>query len=406
MYLNRLSLTNFRVFSRLELDFPRRVILFHGANAQGKTTILEAVAFLALFTSFSAGADRQLLNFNLPEDEPVKVGRIIGEFERDGRKNTLEIRLIQEPNGSFGSTRFRKEALLNGVNRRFSELYGQFNAVSFLPQMAKIFEGSPSDRRRYLDEILCQIEPGYSKHLSRYNQAMTRRNALLKRLGEVGGQPDELEFWDNMLAEHGAYLVKGRIGMLGQLEGYARQSHQQMTQGREVFRLEYQPSFDPTHSLTGQIALPGVQHLEEASQIEVKDIENGFADELRRRRKQDIQRGSTSVGPHRDELRFLANQVDLGDYGSRGQTRTALLSLKFAEVELMKQRSGEWPVLLLDEVMAELDPIRRGALLGLLDKVEQAFVTTTDLEMFEPQFLAQHEIWKVQRGVVSKEALV
>jgi len=155
MYLNRLSLTNFRVFSRLELDFPRRVILFHGANAQGKTTILEAVAFLALFTSFSAGADRQLLNFNLPEDEPVKVGRIIGEFERDGRKNTLEIRLIQEPNGSFGTTRFRKEALLNGVNRRFSELYGQFNAVSFLPQMAKIFEGSPSDRRRYLDEILC-----------------------------------------------------------------------------------------------------------------------------------------------------------------------------------------------------------------------------------------------------------
>ncbi len=189
-----------------------------------------------------------------------------------------------------------------------------------------------------------------------------------------------------MLAEHGAYLVKGRIGMLGQLEGYARQSHQQMTQGREVFRLDYQPSFDPTHSLTGQIALPGVQHLEEASQIEVKDIENGFADELRRRRKQDIQRGSTSVGPHRDELRFLANQVDLGDYGSRGQTRTALLSLKFAEVELMKQRSGEWPVLLLDEVMAELDPIRRGALLGLLDKVEQAFVTTTDWKCLSRSF--------------------
>ena len=406
MYLTRLSLNNFRVFSRLELDFPRRVILFHGANAQGKTTILESVAFLALFTSFSASADRQLLNFNLPESEPVKVGRIVGEFERAGRKNTLEVRLIQEPNGGNGSSRFRKEALLNGVIRRFSDLYGQFNAVTFIPQMAKIIEGGPADRRRYLDEILCQIEPGYSKHLLRYSQVMTRRNALLKRLGEFGGPTDQLDYWDGLLAEHGAYLVRGRIGMLGELESFARQSHEELTMRREVFRLEYQPSFDPTQSQSGQISLPGVQHLAEASSIEVKDIELGFAKQLQKHRKDDIQRGSTSVGPHRDELRFLANQVDLADFGSRGQMRTALLSLKFAEVDLMKQRSGEWPVLLLDEVMAELDPIRRGALLSLLDKVEQAFVTTTDLDMFERKFLDLHEVWKVERGVVSKETQV
>ncbi|MEL7625272.1 MAG: DNA replication/repair protein RecF [Anaerolineaceae bacterium] len=403
MHLTRLSLTNFRVFSRLELDFPRRVILFHGANAQGKTTILEAVAFLALFTSFSAGSDRQLLNFNLPESERIKVGRIVGEFERAGRKNTLEVRLIQEPNGGNGTTRFRKEALLNGVNRRFSELYGQFNAVSFLPQMSKIFEGGPSDRRRYLDELLCQIEPGYSKHLLRYNQAMTRRNALLKRLGEFWGPPDQLDYWDGMMAEHGAYLIRGRIGVIKQLEELARQSHHQLTQGREVFRLDYQLSFDPTQALSGQIELPGVQRLTESSAIEVKEIETGFASQLVKRRKDDILRGSTSTGPHRDDLRFIANQVDLGDYGSRGQMRTALLSLKFAEVDLMRQRTGEWPVLLLDEVMAELDPVRRAALSDLLDKVEQAFVTTTDLDMFEPEFLAQHEVWKVQHGVVSKE---
>jgi DNA replication and repair protein RecF len=153
----------------------------------------------------------------------------------------------------------------------------------------------------------------------------------------------------------------------------------------------------------GQISLPGVHQLGDASKIEVKEIEAGFAAELQRRRREDIQRGSTSIGPHRDELRFLANQVDLGDYGSRGQIRTALLSLKFAEVEVMKQRSGEWPVLLLDEVMAELDPIRRAALLSLLDRVEQSFVTTTDLDMFEQNFLDQHDVWKVERGVVSKE---
>ncbi|NLC30249.1 MAG: DNA replication/repair protein RecF [Chloroflexi bacterium] len=403
MLLTRLSLTNFRVFSRLELDFPRRVILFHGENAQGKTSVLEAVAFLALFTSFSASTDRQLLNFNLPESETTKVARIIGEFERGGRKNTLEVRLILEPNSTNGGLRFRKEALLNGVKRRFSDLYGQFNAVSFLPQMAKIFEGGPSDRRRYLDETLCQIEPGYSKHLLRYNQVMTRRNALLKSLGESGGPPDQLDYWDGMLAEHGAFLIKGRFRLLAQLGELARESHQQMTQGREVLRLEYQPSFDPTQPLSGQIRLPDVQRLEDAGDVEVKEIEGVFVREFQKRRRDDIRRGSTGLGPHRDELRFLANQVDLGNYGSRGQTRTALLSLKFAEVELMKQRSGEWPVLLLDEVMAELDPIRRGALLGVLDKVEQALVTTTDLDMFEDEFLSQHDVWQVKQGVVLKE---
>lgn len=142
----------------------------------------------------------------------------------------------------------------------------------------------------------------------------------------------------------------------------------------------------------------------EVSSLDVEEIKSSFIKELHRRHKDDLQRGSTSIGPHRDELRFLANQIDLGDFGSRGQMRTALLSLKFAEVDLMKLRTGEWPVLLLDEVMAELDPVRREALLGLLDRVEQAFVTTTDLDMFESSFLIAHEVRKVRQGVVLKEA--
>jgi len=316
-------------------------------------------------------------------------------------KNTLEVRLILEPNGAEGSLRLRKEALLNGVSRRFSELFGQFNAVSFLPQMAKIIEGSPSDRRRYIDEILCQIEPGYSKHLLKYNQAIVRRNALLKRLGEFGGSADQLDPWDSLLAEHGSFLIKGRIELIKQLGLLARESHQQLTQGKEVFRLDYQPSFDPIQPKSGQISLP-VETLVDRSGLEAKEIELSFAHELRQRHRKDIQRGSTSKGPHRDELRFLANQIDLGDFGSRGQSRTALLSLKFAEVELMKERSGEWPVLLLDEVMAELDPHRRAALMGLLDKVEQALITTTDVEMFEADFLANHEVWNVKQGIVSQ----
>ena len=148
MHLTRLALTNFRIFSRLDLQFPKKIILLAGSNAQGKTTILEAVAYLANFSSFFAATDRQLLNFNL-QPEPVLVGRIVGEYQRGLKSHTLEVRFIQEYNGNPNAPRFRKEILLDGIRKRMGEVYGQFNAVSFLPQMAKIIEGSPSDRRQY-----------------------------------------------------------------------------------------------------------------------------------------------------------------------------------------------------------------------------------------------------------------
>lgn len=401
MHLTRLSLSNFRIFSRLELDFPRRVILFYGSNAQGKTSILEAVAFQALFASFTAAADRQLINFNLPEDDDIRVGRIVAGFERGGKQHTLETRLILERNGRDETARFRKQALLDGLPKRFGELFGQFNAVSFLPQMSKIIEGSPSDRRRFMDEVLCQTEPGYSRHMIKYNQALTRRNALLKLLAEHRGSLDQLDPWDQLLAEEGAHLICGRLKLVKEIELLAQARHQELSQGKEVLRLDYQPSFDPSAADGGQLGLP-VDLNERYPQFGIEEAREAFSRGLARKHQTDLQRGITSVGPHRDELRFLANQVDLGNYGSRGQARTALLSLKFAEVDLMKARTGEWPVLLLDEVMAELDPARRQALMNLLDQAEQAFVTTTDLEMFEPAFLARHEVWNVHQGVVQK----
>ena len=186
MYLTRLSLTNYRIFSRLELDFPRRVILFTGQNAQGKTSILEAVAYLANFSSFSTANDRQLMNFYAP-NEPIMVGRIQGEFERAGRRQTIEVRLIQDVAANPGSPRFSKQVLLDGVKKRISDVYGQFNAVTFLPQMSRVIEGAPADRRQYFDEILSQVEPGYSRHLSAYGKALAQRNALLKPLRKLAG---------------------------------------------------------------------------------------------------------------------------------------------------------------------------------------------------------------------------
>lgn len=401
MYLTRLALTNFRIFSRLDLQIPRKVILLAGSNAQGKTTILEAAAYLANFSSFYAATDRQLLNFNL-QPEPVLVGRIVGEYQRGLRSHTLEVRFIQEFNGSPNAPRFRKEVLLDGVKKRLSEVYGQFNAVSFLPQMSRIIEGSPSDRRQYLDEALAQAQPGYARHSTDYTKALNQRNALLKILAERGGDTRQLEAWDEMLARHGAEIMRARVQALKELEEQAAAVHQQLTRGTELLRLLYKPAYEPLPAPKGQMALP-VQAAVDRSQLSVEDLEAGFRKALHAAYREDISRGMTTLGPHRDEFRFIGSGIDLGDFGSRGQGRTALLSLKFAEVQWMRARTGEWPVLLLDEIMAELDPQRRADLLVVLGQVEQALLTSTDLEMFSPEFTQNHEVWRVRDGIVMPE---
>jgi len=400
MYLTRLSLTNYRIFSRLELDFPRRVILFTGQNAQGKTSIIEAVGYLANFSSFSAASDHQLMNFNTP-NEPLMVSRILGEFVREGRHHTLEVRLIQDAATSPANPRFSKQVLLDGVKKRISDAYGQFNAVTFLPQMSRVIEGAPADRRQYFDEILSQVEPGYSRHLSAHSKALTQRNALLKTLAEVGGDKAQLEPWDELLAKHGAAIMRARILALAALEKQAIPIHQRLTRDAEILQFHYQPSFEPLKKPAGQMALP-VQTTLDRTGISVDDLERGLLAAIKQSTHADIQRGQSSIGPHRDEVRFLSNQIDLGDFGSRGQTRTALLTLKFAEVAWMKQRTGEWPVLLLDEIMAELDPQRRKDLLSVVGQVEQAFLTATDLDMFTPEFVHDHEVWQVNQGIVSR----
>ncbi len=400
MYLIRLSLTNFRIFTRLELDFPRRVILFTGQNAQGKTSILEAVAYLANFSSFSAGSDRQLMNFSTPI-ELIMVARIVCEFEREGRRHTIEVRLIQDSATNPASPRFSKQVLLDGVKKRVGDVYGQLNAVTFLPQMSRVMEGAPADRRQYFDEILSQVEIGYAKHLSAYSKALSQRNALLKTLAEVGGDKAQLEPWDELLARHGAAIMHARILALSSLEKQAIPIHQRLTRDLEILQFHYQPSYEPLKKPAGQMALP-VQTTVDRKGISADDLERGLLAAMKQSYHADIQRGQTSLGPHRDEVRFLSNQIDLGDYGSRGQTRTALLSLKFSEVAWMKQRTGEWPILLLDEIMAELDPQRRKDLLQVIGQVEQAFLTTTDLEMFTPEFVHEHEVWQVKQGIVTR----
>ncbi len=393
MYLKRLSLTNFRNFTRLDMDVPRRSVLLVGDNAQGKTSILEAVYFLAALTSFQTNADRQMVNFLEARNTPA-VGRIVGEYVRGTRTHKLEVRLILEPSGINGQ-RLRKEILLDGVKKQASDVIGKFSAVVFVPQMSQIIEGGPDERRRYLNLALAQAVPAYAGVLSDYSKALEQRNALLKALGERAGNADQLEVWDETLARLGAQIIQWRIAAIQELEKQAARVHLDLTHGAEVLRLAYEPSFDPTPRIALKLDAPV-----DRSGIEIKDIERGFLDRLRGLRSEEISRGVTTIGPHRDELRFLANQIDLGDYGSRGQIRTALLSLKLAEVAWIHARTGQWPVILLDEVMAELDLNRRADLLKFLGETEQSLLTATDLHMFTPEFVDDAKLWRVKNGKI------
>jgi len=399
MYLKHLSLTNFRNFTRLDIDVPRRIVVLLGSNAQGKTSVLEAVYFLAAFTSFQTHADRQIVNFTEAKNNALTVTRLVAEYQRGNSKHRLEARLILEPMGVLNSQRLRKEVLLDGVKKHVSEVIGHFNAVIFVPQMSQIIEGAPEERRRYLNLALAQSTPAYARVLSEYSQALTQRNALLKLLGERSGNPDQLEVWDETLARLGAQLILWRIDAVQQIERLASRVHNELTRGSEILRLSYEPAFDPLPKPNGQLGLR-MTTVVDRSGLDLKEIQAGFRERLRERRSEEIARGVTTIGPHRDELRFLANNIDLADYGSRGQVRTALLSLKLAEVNWMKERTGEWPVILLDEVMAELDVNRRADLLKYLGESEQILFTTTDLHLFSTDFIEKAEVWRVESGTI------
>ncbi len=406
MYLKHLSLTNFRNFARLDLDLPRRVILLVGSNAQGKTSVLEAIYFLASFASFQTHTDRQLVNF-LEARNPLAVTRLVAEYERGGRKHRLETRLILEPTGVNGQ-RLRKEVLLDGVKKQAGEVMGHFNAVIFIPQMSQIIEGGPEERRRYINLALSQAVPACAGVLSDYGQALAQRNALLKSLSESAGPRDairgearQLDVWDETLARLGAQIIQWRIEALQQIERLAGRIHDALTNGRELLRLDYQPAYDPLPHPDGQIGMKLNTQIDRSG-LKLDDIRAGFLARLQQVRSDDIGRGATSIGPHRDDLRFLANGQDLGDYGSRGQVRTTLLALKLAEVDWMKERTGEWPVILLDEVMAELDLQRRSDLLHFVEKSEQVLMTATDAGMFDPEFVQHSEVWRVADGAVRK----
>ncbi|MEW5718126.1 MAG: DNA replication/repair protein RecF [Chloroflexota bacterium] len=413
MYLTRLALTNFRNYAHLELALAPGVTVLQGDNACGKTSLLEAIFYLATARSPHAGAERELIRWGASA-EPIPFARVETQVERgNGARTQIEIVLVQaeekqnqgdgarKPNG-----RVSKRIKVNGVGKRAIDLLGELNAVLFLPEDLDLVFGSPGHRRRYLDTTLAQIDPRYGRALSKYDKVVEQRNSLLREFRERAYNPHALDIWDRQLIEEGTYIVARRADAVERYNHLVAEMHARLTDRREQLRLVYQPS------VAFDLAAPP-----DARRAE---IARNFARQLETLRPRELGAAMTLVGPHRDDIRFLVTRnpstvpfdsaqgaaqgaaaMDATTYASRGQGRTIALSFKLAEVALMRAETGEDPVLLLDDVMSELDAARRGALAQAVLDAPQAIVTATDLDDFAAEFLERAQVLRVCEGNVS-----
>ncbi|MYC95351.1 MAG: DNA replication/repair protein RecF [Caldilineaceae bacterium SB0661_bin_32] len=403
MFLSRLHLEHFRNYRELDLAFSAPVTLVQGRNGQGKTNLLEAVYYLATSKSRQVRTEREAVD-RAAAEEPIPYARIRGEVVRREESTTLEILFTLRGDG----INYTKQVRVNGAARRSMDLIGHLRAVLFLPEDLTLIAGSPSERRRYIDVALCQIDRGYCQTLSRYQKVVTQRNSLLKQLQERG-QADsqsaaaQLSFWDDQLVELGTRVLARRHSYLAELAPIARRVHAELSQQQESLELLYLPSFN-----TGLYSEHDYQRLREGEEVEtggISGLEIGaetigqrFRGRLETRRGVELKAGSSLYGPHRDELVFLVNGWNLRTYGSRGQQRTGALALKLAELQAMAEATGEKPVLLLDDVMSELDAQRRAALLEALADVRQGIVTTTNWGQFSRDFQQNAQLLQIEAG--------
>jgi len=406
MYLRHLSLTNFRTYARLEVDLPAQAILLYGDNAQGKTSLLEAIYVLATGRSSHTASDRQLINWLASEDSLTPNARLIADVTRADRSLHIEMVLMLEPASTEDGWRFKKQIKVNGAIVKGAALIGQIAVVMFLPDDVEIVGGSPANRRRYLDNALSQVDAEYAEAIDLYSDVLTRRNATLKQLAEAGGtldSADQLIYWDEQLASSGALITLHRQSALAELEVLAALLHRDLTRERHNLHLRYQPSFNPDQPITPiyqaglNLDLPT-----RSPEATLEQAKVAFLKQLTAKHAEEIARGATLVGPHRDEVRFIADEIDLGTFGSRGQQRTAILALKLAEVQWMRSKINDWPILLLDEVMAELDAGRRGYLLQQINGAHQSILTSTEPEMFTAEFRSRAKLLRVVRGRIEE----
>jgi DNA replication and repair protein RecF len=399
MHLQRLSLTNFRNYARLELTLPVGISVVQGQNAQGKSNLLEAIAYLATSRSPRTSSDSELLNWAALAD-PYPYVRLAAELQRRERTEMLDITLLP----GKGNGRFRKQVRINGVNKRALDMVGVLLVVLFRPEDVDLVSGSPSLRRRYLDVALCQMKPAYCRALSQYNKTLSQRNALLRALRENPQNASaQLRYWDEKLVETGSLVMAERQWFIREIEREASLRHLDLSGGYERLAIRYLPSFDPGHQPEhDRASYPSTNSLRERGvsygDLSPAQVRASFLAHLHAGRARDLAAGMSLLGPHRDDLGFYLGNRNLRNFGSRGQQRTAALASKMAELTTMTAVSGDSPILLLDDVMSELDAMRRGMVMETLLSAPQVIITTTDWERFDDAFLIAAHTLHVHGG--------
>lgn len=369
MELRQLQLENFRNYTRLDLNFPKSLNIFLGENAQGKTNILEAIYVLAMSKSHRTHNEKELILFN------QEFARITGLVQKKNSQLPLEIIL---------SKKGRKTKVNHLEQKKLSDYIGYLNVILFAPEDLSLVKGSPAVRRRFLDMELGQISPLYLYELVRYNKLLKQRNAYLKLMAEKKGDELFLDVLTEEFVKSGVKVILQRINFIKKLEKWAQALHQKITHQKEVLTLRYKNSFSY-----------------EAFTKEA--LEKDFLAELTRKRAQELFRKTTLVGPHRDDLLFFINEMDLQSFGSQGQQRSAALSVKLAEIDLIGEEVGEYPILLLDDVMSELDDSRQLHLLEAIEGKVQTFLTTTTLAHLEKSLTVEPDIFYVKKGKIERQ---
>ncbi|MBI2864148.1 MAG: DNA replication/repair protein RecF [Chloroflexi bacterium] len=415
MHVAHLSLTNFRNYVRLELDLPACFVVFHGDNAQGKTNLLEAVFYLGTTRSPRASADRELVNWLAQEDD-MPFAKVTGKVHRARSSLEVDITLLpradEDGSGNGTPLAMSKRIRLNGLPKRATDLVGQVNVVMFSPQDIELISGPPHLRRRYLDIMNSQVDSHYLRSLQVYARVLVQRNHLLRQIRDHQARPDQLEFWNQQLVDSGAYIMARRQQTVEELSDLAQGLHPRLTGRQEHLKVSYLSSLMVNGSREeNDVALvvggssvdsPRILPDAPATSLDLTGIKDAFRARLGQVVEKEVLLGMSVVGPHRDDLQLRADGVDLNVYGSRGQQRTAALSLKLSEAKLMLAETGEQPILLLDDMMSELDGERRGHLLEGLRQNEQVLITTTDLDRYRSDFFADAAIFKVERGQIER----
>lgn len=357
MIIKSLELCNFRNYEDLKVQFSSGVNIFYGDNAQGKTNILEAIYLGGTTKSHKGSKDRELIMMDKSE---AHVRLFI---DRDGFTHKIDMHL---------KSRKSKGIAIDGIPiKKSSELIGLAHMVFFSPEDLSIIKNGPGERRRFIDMELCQLDKVYLYNLTKYNKILNQRNHLLKQVGLNQNLLDTLSIWDTQLVEYGKKIVESRSAFIDQLNVIIFDIHKRLSGNKEELFIKYVPNV-------------------EADEFEKK---------LSQSRNKDMLIKNTNVGPHRDDIQFLIKGIDLRKYGSQGQQRTSALSLKLAEIEMVKKVIGEKPVLLLDDVLSELDRNRQNYLLDSIKDI-QTIVTCTGLEEFVNNRMIMDQIYEVVNGTV------